>query len=73
MCYLKDSRFVEKVLKETITRTKTKVDFNKWQLKIYTVPTQDWIKLKNGVVERTLDWKPGDLSSSPTTLLCDFG
>lgn len=31
------------------------------------------MELKNGVMERTLDWKPGDLSSSPINLLCDSG
>lgn len=34
MCSLKDSKFVEKVLETTIL-TKIKVNFNKYQLKLY--------------------------------------
>lgn len=62
MCFLKDSRFVERVL-EAIILTKTKVDFNKYQLKFYRL-----YLLKVGSSWRTELWKPEDLS-----LLCDFG
>ena len=65
-CSLKDSRFVEKIL-ETIISTKTKVSFNKKQLKIYRMYlliASNWKK------ELWKYWTGNQGTSAPVPLLC---